>query len=85
MKGEEYETVIAFGLLKGYIPNWRAIIHGVPGVADDWASKLLYVVCSRAKRRLHLVAESGRFTQTGNEYETATLLRSIHFDYDQAH
>ncbi len=84
VKGEEYETVIAFGLLRGYIPNWRAIIHGSPGIADDWASKLIYVVCSRAKRRLHLIAESGRFTRTGNEYETATLLRAIHFDYNPA-
>jgi superfamily I DNA/RNA helicase len=84
VKGEEYETVIAFGLLRGYIPNWQAIIHGAPGIADDWASKLFYVICSRAKRRLHLIAESGRFTQTGNEYETATLLRSINFDYDPA-
>lgn len=84
VKGEEYETVIALGLLRGYIPNWQAIIHGPPGIADDWASKLLYVVCSRAKRRLHLIAESGRFTRTGNEYETSTLLRAIHFSYDPA-
>ncbi len=84
VKGEEYETVIAFGLLRGYIPNWKAIIQGAPGIADDWASKLIYVVCSRAKRRLHLIAESGRFTKKGNKYETATLLKSIHFEYDPA-
>ena len=82
VKGEEYDTVIAFGLLRGYIPNWQVIIHGDADTAEDRASKLLYVVCSRAKRRLHLIAESGRFTQTGNPYQTATLLRSVEFDYD---
>jgi superfamily I DNA/RNA helicase len=82
IKGEEYHTVIAFGLLNGYIPNWRVIIHGDPETADDRASKLLYVICSRAKKRLHLIAESGRFTQNNNEYETTPLLRSIEFDYD---
>ena len=58
------------------------IIHGGPEIADDRASKLLYVICSRAKKRLHLIAESGRFTQNNNEYETTPLLRSIEFDYD---
>ena len=26
VKGEEYTTVIAFGILKGYIPHWDIII-----------------------------------------------------------
>lgn len=84
VKGEEYDTVIAFGMLKGYVPNWKVIIHGDPQTANDRASKLLYVVCSRAKRRLHLVAESDRATTTGNPYETTTLLRSVAFNYDPA-
>jgi superfamily I DNA/RNA helicase len=81
VKGEEYEVIIAFGLLKGYIPNWETIIHN-PTVADDQASKLLYVICSRAKRFLHLIAESGRITRNGNPYETTKLLRTVTFDYD---
>jgi len=81
VKGEEYDTVIAFGLLKGYIPNWQVIIR-TPELSEERASKLLYVICSRAKRRLHLIAESGRLTQTGNEYGTTPLLQSIDFDYD---
>lgn len=85
IKGEEYDTVIAFGLLRGYIPNWQIIINGDPETAEDQASKLLYVVCSRAKRRLHLIAETGRYTRTRNPYETATLLRRIHYGYDQSH
>src|SRR5712692_3901120 len=65
VKGEEYDTVIAFGLLRGYIPNWRDIIHENPGVANDRASKLLYVIASRAKRRLHLIAAAGRLRTSG--------------------
>ena len=57
VKGEEYDTVIAFGLLRGYVPNWEVIIHGAPFAADEQESKLIYVICSRAKRRLHLIAE----------------------------
>ena len=82
VKGEEYDTVIAFGLLRGYVPHWNVIIHGTPGTAADRESKLLYVICSRAKKHLHLIAESGRVTQANNPYETATLLRSADFDYD---
>ena len=82
IKGEEYDTVIVFGLLKGYIPNWDAIINGSSYTAEDSASKLLYVVCSRAKRRLHLIAESGRRTRKGYLYETTELLRKLNYHYD---
>jgi len=83
VKGEEYDTVIAFGLLRGYIPNWDAIIHGAPGFADAQESKLLYVICSRAKRRLHLIAETGRLTQSRRPYETSELLENLRFPFDQ--
>lgn len=83
IKGEEYDTVIAFGLLRGYVPNWDVIINGQAETAEDWASKLLYVVCSRAKRRLHLIAESGRLTRTRNPYETTNHLRDLRYDYDE--
>ncbi len=82
VKGEEYDTVIAFGLLAGYIPNWQVIIKNSQSFANDQASKLLYVISSRAKRHLHLIAESGRFTKTQNEYQTTPLLAAIDFDYD---
>ena len=62
VKGEEYDTVIAFGLLRGFVPHWAVIIDGSSSEAREVASKLLYVVCSRAKRRLHLIAETGRST-----------------------
>jgi superfamily I DNA/RNA helicase len=81
VKGEEYDTVIAFGLLKGYVPHWDVIINGSDELAAERESKLLYVICSRAKRHLHLIAERGRFTQRGNPYETARLLRGLGFNY----
>lgn len=49
VKGEEFETVIAFGLLNGYIPNWDIIINA-PKYKDKESKQLLYVVCSRAKK-----------------------------------
>lgn len=82
VKGEEYDTVIAIGLLQGYIPNWEVIINGAAGVAEDRASKLLYVICSRAKKALHLIAQSGRFTRSQRPYETTHQLAALDFDYD---
>ena len=82
VKGEEYDTVICFGILKGYIPNWQIVIKGTDLEAHSQAAKLLYVVCSRAKRHLHLIAESGRTTQTGNQYVTTKNFSDLEFDYD---
>jgi superfamily I DNA/RNA helicase len=82
VKGEEYHTVIAFGLLKGFVPHWDAIIDQPQEVAADQESKLLYVICSRAKQRLHLISESGRVTGKNNAYSTADLLRTIEWEYD---
>jgi DNA helicase-2/ATP-dependent DNA helicase PcrA len=84
VKGEEYDTVIAFGLLRGYVPHWSAIINGTERKAWERESKLLYVICSRAKRRLHLIAEAGRTTQKGRPYETAHLLKRVRFNFDES-
>jgi DNA helicase-2/ATP-dependent DNA helicase PcrA len=75
IKGEEFHTVIAFGLLQGYVPNRNE--------ADQTAAanKLLYVICSRAKKEIHLIAESGRMR--GKNPMFATLqLQSVRFNYD---
>lgn len=56
VKGEEYQTVIAFGLVYGKVPN----IHTDPVRMNEEASKLLYVIASRAKSRLYLFSEKGR-------------------------
>jgi DNA helicase II / ATP-dependent DNA helicase PcrA len=82
VKGEEYETVIAFGLLRGYIPHWNAVFGGDDNLATDMESKLLYVICSRAKRRLHLISEFGRQTKKKKPYETCYLLAAMNFDFD---
>jgi len=82
VKGEEYDTVIAFGLLKGYVPHWSVIYRRNDQETSERESKLLYVICSRAKRRLHLIAESGRTTRRRNPLETATLLSRVSFNYD---
>lgn len=54
VKGLEFDTVIAFGILEGYVP------HSNDSNGIDTAKKMLYVVSSRAKKNLHIIAESGR-------------------------
>jgi superfamily I DNA/RNA helicase len=82
VKGEEYETVIAFGLLRGFVPHWNAIFGGDEDLATGIESKLLYVICSRAKRRLHLISEFGRQTKKKKPYETSHLLAAVEFEFD---
>lgn len=64
VKGEEYTTVIAFGLLTGYVPYWD-LVYGDYNKRVIETSKLLYVVCSRAKQNLYLISEQGRTTKKG--------------------
>jgi superfamily I DNA/RNA helicase len=82
IKGEEFETVIAFGLLNGYIPNWSDIIDKPIQVANDAESKMMYVITSRAKKNLYLISESGRQTQSKRAYETSYLLNKYNYVYD---
>ncbi len=76
IKGEEFQTVVAFGLLTNYVPHWKE---------DDLVAagkKLLYVICSRAKSNLHLIAERGRTTRRGTTLGTTNLLANVRFRYD---
>jgi DNA helicase-2/ATP-dependent DNA helicase PcrA len=82
VKGEEFETVIAFGLLWGYLPHWTSIIRKPYDVAEAASNKLLYVIGSRAKRNLHLFAETGRKTQSGSLYRINHQLGQLSFSYD---
>ncbi|HDX9674323.1 TPA: ATP-dependent helicase [Bacillus cereus] len=82
VKGEEFETVIAFGLLRGYIPHWNSIINQEDFVEEDASKKLLYVIGSRSKRNLHLFAETGRLTQRKKRYEINRQLNNVAFAYD---
>lgn len=75
IKGEEYNTVIAFGLLHGYLPHWENII----GKSDNGRSnsmKLLYVLCSRSKENLFLISERGRKTSSNKPYESNKELKA---------
>lgn len=75
IKGEEFDTVIAFGLLQGKLPNRN---DTTPNIAE----KLLYVICSRAKRELHLISERGWNTTWGNPYAPTSVLNKVVYDYD---
>ncbi len=82
VKGEEYETVIAFGMLKGFIPHWDIIINQTAQKARTSESKLLYVIASRAKKNLYIIAENGRQTRARNPYETSQMLLQYNYQYD---
>lgn len=75
IKGEEFDTVIAFGLLHGKLPNWNENGHRA-------TEKLLYVICSRAKRELHLISETGHVTNNKKPYNPTSQLSSLEYDYD---
>ena len=69
VKGEEYTTVIAASLLNGYLPHWDYIYQPEKQPLRKIETlKLLYVLCSRAKQNLYLFSETGRMTNSGNEY-----------------
>lgn len=77
IKGEEFDTVICSGLLYGKLPNWNEVNK------NDAANKLLYVICSRAKRQLYLISETGRTTNSGNPYYATLQLKQLAYTYDE--
>lgn len=82
IKGEEFETVIAFGLLWGYVPHWSSISKQKYDIAESASNKLLYVIGSRAKKNLHLFAERDRKAKSGYTYEINHQLAQANFQYD---
>lgn len=64
-KGEEYDVVIATGLVKGKVPHWNDVIDREAVHTDFVTRRLLYVACSRARYSLHLVSEVGHRTRKG--------------------
>lgn len=80
IKGEEYNTVIAFGVLQGMVPHWDAIFTESDRGANE-ANKLLYVIASRARENLYLFAEKGRTTKNGN-YRLTDVLQAYDYNYD---
>jgi len=76
VKGAEYEAVIAFGLLEGMVPHFKE------SDKVSSANRLLYVICSRAKKNLHLISEAGRGRGRSNVYLPTEVLLACGFSYD---
>lgn len=76
VKGAEFDTVIAFAMLEGMVPHFA----DPDGVTS--AKNLLYVVCSRPRKNLHLIAETGRLYGRGYPYRTTDILGACVFGYD---
>lgn len=81
VKGEEYQTVIAFGLLDGYVPHWDTIINDSAHRTEK-TNRLLYVLGSRSKENLYLISETGRKTSKGNPYMITEEIANIKWMYD---
>jgi DNA helicase-2/ATP-dependent DNA helicase PcrA len=54
-KGTEFDTIIGFGLLDSWVPHFSDKKNGSVN-----SKKMLYVLCSRARKNLHLISEKGR-------------------------
>lgn len=83
IKGEEFTTVIAFDLLRGHLPNWKTIRERSKQYCFEETCKLIYVICSRARENLYLIAERGRVTKSGGEPLVTTFeLVNYRFKYN---
>ncbi|WP_374638592.1 UvrD-helicase domain-containing protein [Agrobacterium salinitolerans] len=76
VKGAEFDVVIAYGLLDGMVP------HFTDTDQDGSARKLLYVICSRARKNLYLISEVGRAKGRSRTYSPSPLLARRQFAYD---
>ena len=52
VKGEEYTTVIAFGILNGYIPHWDTIINK-PHYRESETKKVI-ICCLFASKQIYI-------------------------------
>jgi superfamily I DNA/RNA helicase len=78
IKGDEYDTVIGYGLLEDLVP------HFSDQNKTNSAKKLLYVLCSRARKYLHLISERRvkKSFRLNEEYHTTKVLADCYFVYD---
>lgn len=76
VKGAEYDTVIAYAVLEGMIP------HFTDSNGSESARKLLYVICSRARKSLHLISETGRARGRRGTYTPTQELLGYAYRYD---
>lgn len=75
-KGAEFDTIIAYALLDGAVPHFSEVEQ------ISTAKKLLYVICSRARKNLHLISESLRFNTRRDEYAPTPQLAAYSYNYD---
>lgn len=69
VKGTEFDSVIAFGLLEGIVPHF-----GEPAdQKGSVAKRLLFVIGSRARKHLFLISEEGRGTNWYPKYQSDIL------------
>lgn len=76
IKGDEYDTVIAYALLDGMVPHFSDMNQ------DESGMKLLYVICSRARKHLHLISERGRMQWNDEERAPTAKLKNYIYVYD---
>ncbi len=80
IKGTEFDTMIGFALLQDYIPHFS----DTNGLENS--KKMLYVISSRARKYLHLIAEKERYHNFGHppaEYVITECLKSYEYEYDK--
>lgn len=78
VKGLEFDTVVAFGLLEDWVPHFNE------NDKVNSAKKLLYVIASRARLNLHLISErrEKRFSRPPRDMMSTNQLDNYYFNYD---
>ncbi|MEM5504893.1 ATP-dependent helicase [Shewanella frigidimarina] len=77
VKGTEFDAVIGYGLLDGFVPHFSE-------PSTDSAKKLIYVLSSRAKKHLCLISELSRIDKYTKKSRPSTLvLKSHKFNYNK--
>jgi DNA helicase-2/ATP-dependent DNA helicase PcrA len=78
VKGTEFDVVIGFGLLNRWVPHFSDKNGSVN------SKKMLYVLCSRARKNLHLISERGRNVNWHNPEGLSPTdhLENYSFKYD---
>jgi DNA helicase-2/ATP-dependent DNA helicase PcrA len=77
VKGAEFDVVIAYALLEGMVP------HFSDPKGQESATKMLYVIGSRARKNLYLISECERFNVRRDEYKPTKVLENCEYTYDQ--
>jgi DNA helicase-2/ATP-dependent DNA helicase PcrA len=76
VKGTEFDTVIAYGLLDGFVPHFNE-----PSAEN--ANKLIYVLSSRARKYLYLISEKDRIDRYRRQERPPTIvLNAYNFNYN---